>query len=536
MSRFPTRSLRSTPADITPIVLVIIAVSTIARLLFATGLDYGVDEAYAVSVGRTFQLSFFDHPPIAFWTAGIMEALFGSHAPHWLIRLQFILAFSGTLYLIYALTRRLFSPEAGLWAVVLLSLAPFFFASAGSWIVPDGPVDLFLAASALLLARILFDDASPEESDMLWGLLGVTFGLAALSKYHAFLFAAGAVIFLIATPHRRHLLRPAPWLAGLVALALFSPVIWWNATHGWISIAFQSGRSHVEGGLYPVHILQTLAGQAAYLWPWTLIIAAWALIRALAGQPAWIKGDHARQKAWFLGSLALPAILLFTILPLFGSRGLPHWPMPGWLFAFPLAGAMAAHARAAGRRWPIWLASASAGLLAIAGISVVLILQSSIVAGLLLRTPGMLDGRGVVAPLITEAADWKGLRLALADRDLAPIPDRFVVALKWHEAARISAELGAGPIVTVFDADARGFAFLTDQRVLLGQDAVIITDWRPALTIDTEMKPYFDSVDPPELVTLSVAGGIPKTLSVTLAHKLVKPFPLKYGPTAGGGK
>jgi len=225
MPRFPTHSLRSTSSDPTTVVLTIIALSTVARLIFAVGLDYGVDEAYAVSVSRQFQWSFFDHPPIAFWTAGLMQALFGSHAAHWLIRLPFVLAFSGTIYLIFRLTRKLFSADAGLWAVVLLAVSPFFFASAGSWIVPDGPVDLFLAASALLLARILYDDLTPEDVTTTWLALGVTFGLAALSKYHAFLFAAGAVVFLVATPHRRLLAGPAPWIAGLIALALFSPVI-----------------------------------------------------------------------------------------------------------------------------------------------------------------------------------------------------------------------------------------------------------------------------------------------------------------------
>ncbi len=293
-SRFPTRSLRTVPADLTPLVLGLIAVSTIARLAFAAGMDYGVDEAYAVSVARQFQWSFFDHPAMALWTAGLMETLFGSHAPHWLIRLPFVLAFSGTLYLVYLLGRRLFSPAAGLWGMILLAVAPFFFASAGSWIVPDGPVDLCLAGSAVLLARILFDDLTPEETAQTWLTLGLVFGLACLSKYHAFLFAAGAVLFIVATPHRRHLARPAPWVAGLIALIVVSPVIIWNASHGWISFAFQSGRSQVQGGLYPVHILQMLAGAAAYLWPWTLILAAYALIRALFGRPAWLQTEGGR--------------------------------------------------------------------------------------------------------------------------------------------------------------------------------------------------------------------------------------------------
>ncbi len=290
-----------------------------------------------------------------------------------------MLAFSGTLTLIYLIGKRLFSASAGLWAVIFLAVAPFFFASAGSWIVPDGPVDFFLAASALVLTRILYDDLAPEDVTRNWITLGILFGLACLSKYHAFLFAFGAVIFLLATPHRRLLTRPAPWIAGLIALAIFSPVIYWNATHGWISIAFQSGRSNAGHGFYPIHLLQMIGGEAAYLLPWTLVLATIALIRAMLPRAPWLSGDKACEKAFLLASLGLPAILLFTFLPLVGSRGLPHWPMPGWLFVFPILGAWMADLIDRGRRWPMHLARASAALIAVLVIALTAIMNSTLV-------------------------------------------------------------------------------------------------------------------------------------------------------------
>ena len=53
----------------------------------------------------------------------------------------------------YLLTRDLFGARAGLIALFALNVTPFFFASAGSWIVPDGPLLAALAAAALALAR-----------------------------------------------------------------------------------------------------------------------------------------------------------------------------------------------------------------------------------------------------------------------------------------------------------------------------------------------------------------------------------------------
>lgn len=35
---------------------------------------------------------------------------------------------------------------------------------------------------------------------------------------------------------------PYPWLAALIAIAIFSPVVYWNAIHDWVSFEFQLDR------------------------------------------------------------------------------------------------------------------------------------------------------------------------------------------------------------------------------------------------------------------------------------------------------
>ncbi len=536
LPRFPNASLAArAPLSPDRLVFLVILISMIARLFFAAAFDYGVDEAYAVAVSRAFQWSFFDHPPITFWTAGVIDWLWGGHAPHWLVRFPFVIAFSGTLTLIYLISKRLFSASAGLWAVIFLAVAPFFFASAGSWIVPDGPVDFFLAASALVLVRILYDDLAPEDVTRNWMTLGILFGLATLSKYHAFLFAFGAVIFLLATPYRRMLARPAPWIAGLIALLIFSPVIYWNATHGWISIAFQSGRSNAGHGFYPIHLLQMIGGEAAYLLPWTFVLATIALIRAMLPRAPWLTGDQHREKAFLLASLGLPAILLFTFLPLVGTRGLPHWPMPGWLFVFPILGAWMADLTTRGFRWPAHLARVSAALIAVLVVALAALMNCTFLDTWLAKSTDVFAQRGALTPLINEGADWKGLDKALADKGLAPTDGRFVVALKWHEAARLSTVLSPKIPVTVFDTDARGFAFLVDQSTLVAKDAVVITRAEDAGAL-VRLNVFFEKVDPPQQITLSVAGGVPFHLVATLAHGLKTPYPLPYGINGKTGK
>src|SRR6516162_7886127 len=63
-----------------------------ARVLFATALGLGVDESYMVAAGRKWQLSYFDHPPIAWWMARGTAHLTGSEGAV-IVRLPFIALF-----------------------------------------------------------------------------------------------------------------------------------------------------------------------------------------------------------------------------------------------------------------------------------------------------------------------------------------------------------------------------------------------------------------------------------------------------------
>ncbi len=47
----------------------LILASSAMRLAFAASLGLGIDESYMVAAGREWQLSYFDHPPIAWWLA-----------------------------------------------------------------------------------------------------------------------------------------------------------------------------------------------------------------------------------------------------------------------------------------------------------------------------------------------------------------------------------------------------------------------------------------------------------------------------------
>src|ERR1700730_5831518 len=161
-----------------------------------------------VAAGRKLQLSYFDHPPVAWWMARAAAYLTGSETPV-VVRLPFIALFAVTTFLMYRLTSALFSPEAGLWAAVVLNLAPLFGISSGSWGLPDAPL-----RTALLGAAVCLVPAQRSEGRVAWGWwlgTGMCAGLALCSKYSAVLTIIGLIVFLVTEPtSRRRPPRPHP--------------------------------------------------------------------------------------------------------------------------------------------------------------------------------------------------------------------------------------------------------------------------------------------------------------------------------------
>ncbi|MDE2463049.1 MAG: glycosyltransferase family 39 protein, partial [Alphaproteobacteria bacterium] len=300
---------------------------TLLRLVLMEVVGLGVDESYTLAISRVgFSLSYFDHPPLHVWLAHVAQMLFGNDRA---ARLPFVLLSGVTCWAMFRLTSRLFGSRAGLWAVLVMNLTIFFGVVSASWILPDGPLNLFLLLAALAFAPIALGDERRTLSWSRWFVIGLCIGLAGLSKYHAVLFGLGLLGFIATVPRLRPLFRqPQPYLGLLTALLVFSPVLLWNAEHGWVSFAFQGSRAAVHG-IQPGAPLVQIAGQALLLTPWIFVPAAWAACRALAD------GDDAGRLCLWLGGTIVG---FFTLSSLWCGPGMMHWTMPGWLLLLPLLG------------------------------------------------------------------------------------------------------------------------------------------------------------------------------------------------------
>lgn len=198
----------------------------------------------------------------------------------------------------------------------------------------------------------------------------------------------------------------------------------------------------------------------------------------------------------------MPPILLFTLANL-GSPGLPHWPMPGWLFALPLCGAaLATGSEAARRRWRAVLV-ASAVL--VWGVVAVVLLE--------VRTGALTPVFGGRDP--TDAlASWETVAPELVAR--AKAENAVVAAPDWIMAGQLNYVLGGEVTVTCLCRDARHFRYLVDEESLSGRTMLLVSrsDER-----DREPMPgSFDSIGPAEALPVMKQGHVAVPLEVRVAR------------------
>ena len=483
----------------------IIVAGTIVRLVLAATTGLGTDESYMAGNARLLALGYFDHPPLHVWMAWAAEQLFGESPLA--VRAPFVLLFAATTWLMFRLTSRLFGERAGLWAAVALTLAPVFTLADGSWLVPDGPAIFFLLAAAIAVFR-----ATAEESSRplgWWLTAGVLTGLALLSKFNAAFFPLAVFAWLITTPSlRRHLATAGPWLAAVVALIVLAPALIWNAEHGWAGIAFQAGRAD-GSGLSVVRALTDLGGQLLYLTPWLGIPFAISLIAQLGRGPRDSRG-------WLLALSAIGPIAVFTLIAL-RSGGLPHWTMPGWLFAIPLFGRDAAALAARRPRFARGYMAAVAVVFAVLLVAFALEVWRGVFV-----PPSLIAAHPGVDPTV-DLVDWRELGPVLSKQGL-PASGMAVGAPHWTIAGKVSFALGPAVPVLCVCSDPREFAFRMDQAAWDGHDIVMVgladTDWG-------SVAPYFDALEPLPDAAITRAGQPIIPLQLRLGRNLHFPGEIK---------
>jgi hypothetical protein len=355
----------------------VIAGGALLRLALLALFPLGNDEAYYVDWARHLQPGYLDHPPAVAWLIALPLRFLG--ASSFSVRLPALALQTLTLALAASLVRARAGERAALAAALGLQAAPLFFVG-GAVIAPDAPLAFAWVGTFWALHRAL-------DRDPRWAVaVGAFLGLGALSKLTAGMLGVAVLAALLSRRDGRRLLStPWAWVGAGVALVVASPMLAWNAAHGWPSFAFQATHGLRGPGFSIKGLLRSIGGQLGYVSPVLLVVAAGVAARALA-RP----GDALRTALAFS---ALPIILFFTVAAPFTRNALPHWPGPGWLSALLLV-CLSPAVEGRAWRWALRVGFAESAL------GVVLL-----AAFLVVPLPASFDVMGRQVPVSTGPAD-----------------------------------------------------------------------------------------------------------------------------------
>ena len=220
-------------------VIALIAAMTVMRVIYASVLDLRTDEAYYWTWSKEGALSFLDHPPMIAWFIRFGTAIFGD--TNLGARFAGILAMLVTQLLLADIVRRVTHDFRAIVLALLMPEAALYYGLLMAKVAPDTALIPFAAAMLWSLVRL------NESGDGRWWLAaGLFAGLALLSKFTAIMLLPAVAAFVLVPDWRwrwRWLASPYLWLAALIAVAVFSPVLIWNSGHDWASFRFQAVRA-----------------------------------------------------------------------------------------------------------------------------------------------------------------------------------------------------------------------------------------------------------------------------------------------------
>jgi 4-amino-4-deoxy-L-arabinose transferase-like glycosyltransferase len=496
----------------------LILVSTGLRLAWAASVGLGHDEAYHYLFSVHRDWSYFDHPPMLALVESLGPLILGSASPL-ALRLGFVLLFAGSTWLLARLTSRSFGPWAGFCAAFALNVSAYHSAAAGAFALPDGPLLFFWL---LTLDRLAVAIEDPRRITP-WLIAGMAWGGALLSKYHAIFLPMGLLVYLVLTPSARWILKaPGPYLATLLGLAMFAPVVWWNATHHWASFAFQGGRAVATLGFKPLSLLAAIGGQAAYLLPWIWVMLLIALVHAIRRL---IQGEATAAER-FLISQSITPLALFTAIASV-KPVLPHWTLVGYISAYPLLG----------RLWAERLAVKPARMkrifatLAVVPPAIAALIVAQYDFGII-PVDRLLPGKITTAQAdpTAEFFGWDQVADQIKHRGLLSQPGTFLFTGIWYNSGHLgyaTRDLDV-PVVCYNPGDARSFAFWSQPVDWVGRDGVLVSS-KESPVEPACYAPWFEKIEPAGEVDIVRAGKVVRTLCLFRCEKQIAPFPFEYG-------
>lgn len=246
-----------------PVLLTLIGIRVVLWFWLGDRYGYHGDEFYYIESTRHLDYGYVDHPPFVVWAAYLAQLVLGES----LHALRFPSMAAGVVTI--ALTVLVVRQFGG--GVLAQFLGGFCVLFAPVYLVIGNMLDIpVFEQVAWTLAAYLIVLSVRRDAPRLWVLVGVTAGVGLLIKHTMVLWGVGIAAGLLFTERRSVLRTPWPWAGALVALAVFSPNLVWQARNGWPTLEFI--RSMEGGPLAEIPRVLFVLGQVLYQGPFFAFI------------------------------------------------------------------------------------------------------------------------------------------------------------------------------------------------------------------------------------------------------------------------
>ena len=497
--------------------LYLILGTTLFRLIYINIPNLAPQEAYYWNYSRHLALSYFDHPPMLAWLIFIFTHI--GKQSEFFVRIACVLISAGLTYLSYLIGESLFDRKVGFFSALTLNSILIF--SLGAIIAtPDTPMILFWILSFYFFSRLIL-----TQKKKWWYLLGISTGLALLSKYTAIFIVVSVFLYLLFSKHnRKWLLSKEPYLALILTIFIFSPVIIWNAQNNWASFLFQSSRR--AGELHPFsawHFFGYLGAQLGVVSPLIYLSLIYAIIisgiigfrrKVMSESPPHPnpptdftpfnlpKGERELEEnenfllcfCW-----SFPVILFFTLL------AAKYWVKINWVSAGYFSASIAGVALffrfvEEGKRWiKLW------------GISALIVSLLFVVVAHILPIMKSIP----VSSSLDTITGWKELAVRVEKEKDQMRDGTMVVGYGYKVPSEIAFYTSLETYSNnILGEDGLQFDFWSDPNDFIGKDAIFVYDEREKYKDPERLKNFFASVEELEPLKIYRAGKILTTFHI----------------------
>lgn len=288
-------------------------------------LDLSPDEAHYWEWSRRLDWSYYSKGPMIAYLIYAGTAVFGDNV--FGVRIFAVVLSALSSVILYKLGRELYDERTGFASALLMQIVPLY-AVYGVLFTIDSPFIFFWILSLFLFYLVIKHQSHAGAGrlfDHYWIYLGISAGLGLLTKYTMAFFYISAFLYMLFDRDSRRLFATAgPYAAFVISMIIFSPVLLWNAAHGWVTIKHTAGQVHIaEGFVFSAKsFFEFLGSQLGVVTPLLFVlifIAVWKLRKDKNGM--------------FLFFFSVPVIAFFVLKSIQGKVQ-ANWALPGYAASF----------------------------------------------------------------------------------------------------------------------------------------------------------------------------------------------------------